>query len=195
MVENNFLADSSATSGGNVSLYTSRAPTISPESSYKRRRATRVPDEQKDEQYWEKRRRNNVAAKRSRDAKKMRDSEMAMMANSLEQENLHLRLELTRLLGILPSALPLPLVPSSGLGVSLPSSVTSSIANSFTHTLTPAISAPLTQSSPRSSPFGNSLASNTSRPPSSSPSASTSSNRSSPCLSSGHLPARSSPSN
>ncbi|KAK7488613.1 hypothetical protein BaRGS_00020066 [Batillaria attramentaria] len=50
-----------------------------------------VPDEKKDEAYWERRRKNNEAAKRSRDARRQKEEEIAMRAAFLEQENLKLR--------------------------------------------------------------------------------------------------------
>ncbi|WAR20009.1 CES2-like protein [Mya arenaria] len=50
-----------------------------------------VPDENKDESYWERRRKNNEAAKRSRDSRRHKEEEIAMRAAFLEQENLKLR--------------------------------------------------------------------------------------------------------
>ncbi|XP_046571073.1 cell death specification protein 2-like [Haliotis rubra] len=50
-----------------------------------------VPEERKDDAYWERRRKNNEAAKRSRDARRMKEEEIAMRAAYLEQENLKLR--------------------------------------------------------------------------------------------------------
>lgn len=49
------------------------------------------PEERRDEAYWERRRKNNEAAKRSRDARRMKEEEIAMRAAFLEQENLKLR--------------------------------------------------------------------------------------------------------
>ena len=48
-------------------------------------------DERKDEAYWERRRKNNEAAKRSRDARRAKEEEIALRAAFLEQENLKLR--------------------------------------------------------------------------------------------------------
>ncbi|XP_013390430.1 protein giant [Lingula anatina] len=48
-------------------------------------------EEKKDEAYWERRRKNNEAAKRSRDARRAKEEEIAMRAAFLEQENLKLR--------------------------------------------------------------------------------------------------------
>ena len=52
----------------------------------------------KDAQYWEKRKRNNEAAKRSRDARKAKEDEIALRAAFLEQEFLRLRHENEQLL-------------------------------------------------------------------------------------------------
>ncbi|KAF5277634.1 hypothetical protein FQA39_LY06127 [Lamprigera yunnana] len=47
-----------------------------------------------DATYWEKRKKNNEAAKRSRDARRAKEDELAIRAAFLERENLHLRCEL-----------------------------------------------------------------------------------------------------
>lgn len=44
-------------------------------------------DYQKDGKYLERRKRNNVAAKKSRDARKQREDEIAIRASFLEKEN------------------------------------------------------------------------------------------------------------
>lgn len=51
----------------------------------------------KDEAYWERRRKNNEAAKRSRDARRAKEDEIAIRAAFLEQENLKLRVEVASL--------------------------------------------------------------------------------------------------
>lgn len=51
----------------------------------------------KDDAYWERRRKNNEAAKRSRDARRAKEDEIALRAAILEQENIKLRLELSQL--------------------------------------------------------------------------------------------------
>lgn len=48
----------------------------------------------KDEAYWERRRKNNEAAKRSRDTRKQKEEETAHKARSLAQENISLRAEI-----------------------------------------------------------------------------------------------------
>lgn len=50
-----------------------------------------------DELYWERRRKNNEAAKRSRDSRRAKEDEIAIKAAFLEQENLRLRVEMSRM--------------------------------------------------------------------------------------------------
>lgn len=76
---------------------TSSASPTSLSASNSRKRARVFPDEQKDESYWERRRKNNEAAKRSRDARRAKEDEIAIRAAFLEQENLKLRVELAAL--------------------------------------------------------------------------------------------------
>lgn len=56
-----------------------------------------IPDDQKDEKYFERRKRNNLAAKKSRDARKAREDEIALRACFLEKENAILRAQVTTL--------------------------------------------------------------------------------------------------
>jgi len=46
---------------------------------------------------WERRRKNNEAAKRSRDARRLKENEVAVRASFLEQENIQLKMELVQL--------------------------------------------------------------------------------------------------
>ena len=48
-------------------------------------------EEKRDLAYWDRRRKNNEAAKRSRDARRAKEEEIALRAAFLEQENLKLR--------------------------------------------------------------------------------------------------------
>ncbi|XP_059138677.1 thyrotroph embryonic factor-like [Physella acuta] len=57
----------------------------------KRKKSGSSIDVKKDEAYWDRRRKNNEAAKRSRDARRQKEEEIAMRAAFLEQENLKLR--------------------------------------------------------------------------------------------------------
>ncbi|GLH12668.1 Protein giant [Gryllus bimaculatus] len=56
-----------------------------------------VPESMKDEKYWARRRKNNMAAKRSRDARRVKENQIALRAGFLEKENMGLRQELDRL--------------------------------------------------------------------------------------------------
>ncbi|KAG8182252.1 hypothetical protein JTE90_024185 [Oedothorax gibbosus] len=56
-----------------------------------------IPDEQKDDKYFERRKRNNAAAKKSRDARKQREDEIALRACFLEKENAVLRAQVAAL--------------------------------------------------------------------------------------------------
>lgn len=58
----------------------------------KKRRA--IPVENKDEAYWEKRRKNNESAKRSRDMRRSKEEHISIRVIYLEQENLQLKTEL-----------------------------------------------------------------------------------------------------
>ena len=44
-------------------------------------------DSAKDDKYWQRRKKNNVAAKRSRDARRVKENQIAMRASFLESEN------------------------------------------------------------------------------------------------------------
>lgn len=65
--------------------------------AFSRKRPRSLPDEQKDAAYWERRRKNNDAAKRSRDARRAKEDEIAIRAALLEQENIKLRVEVAAL--------------------------------------------------------------------------------------------------
>lgn len=56
-----------------------------------------IPDDAKDDKYFERRKRNNNAAKKSRDARKSREDEIAIRASFLEKENAILRAQVTTL--------------------------------------------------------------------------------------------------
>ena len=57
---------------------------------------TFVPEDMKDDRYWSRRRKNNTAAKRSRDAKRIKENQIALRAGFLEEENDFLKKELTK---------------------------------------------------------------------------------------------------
>merc|ERR1712107_52489 len=50
-----------------------------------------VPEEHKDEKYWEKRLKNKEATRRSREAKRLKQNQIALRAAHLERENKNLR--------------------------------------------------------------------------------------------------------
>lgn len=56
-----------------------------------------VPDDCKDEKYWNRRKKNNIAAKRSRDARRVKENQIAMRASYLERENDAMKVELEAL--------------------------------------------------------------------------------------------------
>ncbi|KAK9874972.1 hypothetical protein WA026_005788 [Henosepilachna vigintioctopunctata] len=56
-----------------------------------------IPDDMKDEKYFERRKRNNQAAKKSRDARKMREDQVVLRASILEHENAILRAQVLTL--------------------------------------------------------------------------------------------------
>lgn len=55
-----------------------------------------VTNEQ-DDKYWARRRKNNMAAKRSRDARRLKENQIAIRASFLEKENSALRQEVADL--------------------------------------------------------------------------------------------------
>nr|XP_027238414.1 transcription factor VBP-like [Penaeus vannamei] len=69
---------------------------LKPQPMIKKSRKQFVPSELKDDKYWARRRKNNLAAKRSRDARRLKENQIAMRANFLEKENVALRLELEK---------------------------------------------------------------------------------------------------
>ena len=62
----------------------------------RKRKKQNVLDERKDEKYWERRRKNNMAAKRSRDARRAKETQIAIQATILERENKNLTQELSK---------------------------------------------------------------------------------------------------
>ncbi|XP_042210497.1 uncharacterized protein LOC121858259 [Homarus americanus] len=56
-----------------------------------------IPDTLKDDKYFERRKRNNLAAKKSRDARKQREDQVAIRATYLEKENAILRAQVATL--------------------------------------------------------------------------------------------------
>ena len=59
---------------------------LKPQPIIKKSRKQFVPDDLKDDKYWARRRKNNLAAKRSRDARRMKENQIALRAGYLEKE-------------------------------------------------------------------------------------------------------------
>uniref|UniRef100_A0A1A7XJJ0 Thyrotroph embryonic factor b n=1 Tax=Iconisemion striatum TaxID=60296 RepID=A0A1A7XJJ0_9TELE len=64
---------------------------LKPQPMIKKAKKVFVPDEQKDEKYWSRRKKNNLAAKRSRDARRLKENQITVRASFLERENVALR--------------------------------------------------------------------------------------------------------
>ncbi|XP_065102633.1 nuclear factor, interleukin 3 regulated, member 4 [Paramisgurnus dabryanus] len=73
------------------------AEEMSPRGLGLRRKREFIPDEKKDAMYWEKRRKNNEAAKRSREKRRVSDYVLETRLVSLSEENARLRAELLAL--------------------------------------------------------------------------------------------------
>ncbi|KAJ8268387.1 hypothetical protein COCON_G00135590 [Conger conger] len=66
---------------------------LKPQPMIKKARKMLVPNEQKDDKYWNRRYKNNEAAKRSRDARRLKENQITVRAAFLERENAALRQE------------------------------------------------------------------------------------------------------
>uniref|UniRef100_UPI003AADB708 hepatic leukemia factor-like isoform X1 n=1 Tax=Centroberyx gerrardi TaxID=166262 RepID=UPI003AADB708 len=74
------------------------AEELKPQPMIKKARKIFIPDDMKqDDKYWARRRKNNMAAKRSRDARRLKENQIAIRASFLEKENSALRLEVADL--------------------------------------------------------------------------------------------------
>ncbi|XP_017272252.1 TEF transcription factor, PAR bZIP family member b isoform X2 [Kryptolebias marmoratus] len=70
---------------------------LKPQPMIKKAKKVFVPDEQKDEKYWSRRKKNNLAAKRSRDARRLKENQITVRASFLERENAALRQQVAEL--------------------------------------------------------------------------------------------------
>ncbi|TRY99224.1 hypothetical protein DNTS_007591 [Danionella cerebrum] len=70
---------------------------LKPQPMIKKARKIFIPDDLKDDKYWARRRKNNMAAKRSRDARRLKENQIAIRAGFLEKENGALRQEVSEL--------------------------------------------------------------------------------------------------
>jgi len=60
---------------------------LRPQPIIRKRPKIYVPDLEKDDKYWDKRGKNNVAARRSREARRLKENQIALRAAYLEREN------------------------------------------------------------------------------------------------------------
>jgi len=67
---------------------------VTPSGKGRRKRKQSISDNMKDDKYWERRRKNNAAAKRSREERLAKEAKIAQQANVLVQENIKLKEEL-----------------------------------------------------------------------------------------------------
>lgn len=67
---------------------------LRPQPIIRKRKKTLVPENEKDGKYWEKRLKNNVATKRAREAKRLKENQIALRAAFLEKENKRLKEDL-----------------------------------------------------------------------------------------------------
>ncbi|XP_071377958.1 TEF transcription factor, PAR bZIP family member b isoform X3 [Centroberyx affinis] len=70
---------------------------LKPQPMIKKAKKVFVPDEQKDDKYWSRRKKNNMAAKRSRDARRLKENQITVRASFLERENAALRQQVAEL--------------------------------------------------------------------------------------------------
>jgi len=70
---------------------------LKPQPIIRKRKKQFVPDELKNNKYWAKRCKNNEAAKRSREARRLKENQIAMRARYLEEENNALKGEMVDL--------------------------------------------------------------------------------------------------
>lgn len=70
---------------------------LKPQPIIRKRKKQFVPDELKNNKYWAKRCKNNEAAKRSREARRLKENQIAMRARFLEEENTALKGEVDHL--------------------------------------------------------------------------------------------------
>lgn len=72
---------------------------LKPQPIIRKRRKSYVDQERKDDKYWEKRGKNNVAARRSREARRLKENQISLRTAFLEQQNSSLKEALQTLNG------------------------------------------------------------------------------------------------
>jgi leukemia factor-related protein len=70
---------------------------LKPQPIIKKSRKNFVPDNLKDDKYWARRHKNNIAAKRSREARRLKENQIVLRASYLEKENHSLKEDVMRL--------------------------------------------------------------------------------------------------
>ncbi|UYV71823.1 HLF [Cordylochernes scorpioides] len=70
---------------------------LKPQPMVKKSKKHFVPNDLKDDKYWARRRKNNMAAKRSREARRVKENQIVLRASFLEKENMALREEVQKL--------------------------------------------------------------------------------------------------
>ncbi|XP_051569467.1 TEF transcription factor, PAR bZIP family member b isoform X1 [Myxocyprinus asiaticus] len=70
---------------------------LKPQPMIKKARKVFVSEDAKDDKYWSRRKKNNVAAKRSRDARRLKENQIAVRTSFLERENAAMRQEVAEL--------------------------------------------------------------------------------------------------
>jgi len=70
---------------------------LKPQPIIRKRRKSYVDQERKDDKYWEKRGKNNVAARRSREARRLKENQISLRTAFLEQQNTSLKEALQKL--------------------------------------------------------------------------------------------------
>merc|ERR1711956_20960 len=70
---------------------------LRPQPIIRKRKKSFVPEAGKDGKYWDKREKNNVAARRSREARRLKENQIALRTAYLEKENTGLRVDWIRL--------------------------------------------------------------------------------------------------
>ncbi|CAM4323342.1 unnamed protein product [Leuciscus chuanchicus] len=70
---------------------------LKPQPMIKKAKKVFVAEDAKDDKYWCRRKKNNVAAKRSRDARRLKENQIAVRASFLERENAAMRREVAEL--------------------------------------------------------------------------------------------------
>ncbi|RWS29633.1 cell death specification protein-like protein [Leptotrombidium deliense] len=88
-----------ADSASNSAMYVDSTPSTLVLPTLKKRKRTPqpIPEECKDGAYWERRKRNNESAKRSREMRRVKEQQTNMRVIFLEQDNLRLKTEVTML--------------------------------------------------------------------------------------------------